>query len=90
MTLTDTLEAEMFEVKNLTPILVELVEVLDRLPAEYFGEWKGRKDAIRWHEKLANMRAIESLSEEDGAQLKFDTEMNYNDFHAQLERVEGL
>ena len=88
MTLSDACAMTQYTVSTLLPMISDLIGALDELPPAYFGEWKGRKDAIRWHEKLQGMRAADELDENDQEQLAMDVGMDYDDFHKQLERAE--
>ena len=82
ITLFDAVKMEMLSKDTLHPILVEIIQAVNKVTDRDF-ESKGK--IIQWLITLNQMRAAEELSGEQARQLHFDLNAAYDGFKETLE-----
>ena len=85
ITLMDQLKLNMFDIDQLLPTLSDLVHSAEKCPN--FNKDSTTKGKVQpWFEKLSNMKANDTLSEEDARQFLFDLDCAYQVFYRTLKK----
>lgn len=82
ITLLDAIKMNMLSKDTLHPILVEIIQAVNRVTDQDF-ENKGK--IVQWLITLNQMRAAEDLSSEQARELQFDMNLAYDGFKSILE-----
>eukprot|EP00761_Pharyngomonas_kirbyi_P011877 gb/GECH01011903.1/.p1 GENE.gb/GECH01011903.1/~~gb/GECH01011903.1/.p1 ORF type:complete len:362 (+),score=120.24 gb/GECH01011903.1/:1-1086(+) len=83
ITALDNLRLEVYDVDQLAPIMVELV---DNIESSSVGQFDGKDKIHDWLKKLNQMSASDKLSEEEARQLSYDLESAHSRFHKALSK----
>eukprot|EP00826_Nyctotherus_ovalis_P007292 TRINITY_DN1180_c0_g1_i15.p1 TRINITY_DN1180_c0_g1~~TRINITY_DN1180_c0_g1_i15.p1 ORF type:complete len:152 (-),score=29.88 TRINITY_DN1180_c0_g1_i15:17-472(-) len=75
----DLIEMNMLAMENLVPAIRECYTSMQKYPT-YPSNFKGISTLDRWNKKLSEMKAIDSLTEDEVKQLKFDIDNIYDEF----------
>lgn len=83
ITAMDSLKLNMVAVDQLQPLLVDLLDILEKVPS-IPTHFEGKIKVKEWLDLLARMKASDELDEEQSRQLLFDLESAYTAFHKVL------
>jgi len=86
ITVMDSLKLNMLAVDQVQPLLVDLLESLNRLALHIIrlGDLEGKSKLKNWLIVLNSMKASDELTEEQSRQLLFDLESSYRAFYEAL------
>jgi len=82
ITTMDSVKLGMVAKDQLAPVLLDLMDALNTMQIK---EFEGKSMIRNWVVTLNQMKAHESLDEEQARQLSYDIEMAYNQFHKTLQ-----
>lgn len=83
ITLLDSIKLGQTAKDQISPLLSDLLEGLDRVVPNF----EDRAKLQEWHTKLHVMRASESLDDEAARDMAFDVERGYNSLHKALQKL---
>lgn len=81
ITVLDAVKIGMVSKDTLHPILVETIQAVNKVTAEF----KGKEKIVQWLITLNQMRAAQELNDDQAREFQFDMESAYYGFKAALE-----